>query len=394
MRWHKNRRLGILVLFSIITLFLVAACQGTDGDPGLTGSKGDPGAPGTAGSAADVGPQGEKGDPGPIGGTGSGGQEGPVGDPGATTTAAIALESDSVTTTNPTFQVWGSGFTAGDSYTAQIWDEGNQIDLTHTSSEAVTVNSDGAIGGTWSASVSAGLYTIAVTDASGIMATAPLVVEEVVTVTLTSMNSSGQNGTATLTQRGDDTVRVSITLSAGVVQSELVHIHTGQCGATLGGVVHPLGNFVTDASGNQVSGTTLTALILSTLLTDGFAINAHQKGVPSVYTACGNMLTIITLEEQNSSGQTGKATLIGRGNDTEVTVEATAGISELNHIHLGQCGEATLGGVDKGLTNTNGGSVTTIVNATLGSLRDGNHAVNLHQKGSPGVYTSCGNIPR
>ncbi|MCZ6788596.1 MAG: hypothetical protein O7D33_01410 [Chloroflexi bacterium] len=394
MRWHKNRRLGILGLFSIITLFLVAACQGSDGDAGLQGLKGDPGASGAAGSAGDVGTEGQKGDAGSRGGTGSGGSEGPTGDSGEATSAAVVLVSDSVATSNPVFQVWGSGFTAGDSYTVQIWDGANPVNLTHTSSEAVTVNSEGAIGGSWSTSVSAGLYTVAVTDASGVVATAPLVVEEVVTVTLTAMNSSGQNGTATLTQRGDDTVKVSITLSAGAVQSELVHIHSGQCGATLAGVVHPLDNFVTDASGSQVSEITLTGLILSTLLTDGFAINAHQKGVPSIYTACGNMLTIITLAEQNSSGQTGVATLIGRGNDTEVRVQATAGISELNHIHLGQCGEATLGGVDKGLTNTNGGSVTTIVNATLGSLRDGNHAINLHQKGSPGVYTSCGNIPR
>ena len=200
MRWHKNRRLGILVLFSVITLFLVAACTGSDGDAGLSGLKGDPGAPGAAGSAGDVGPQGAKGAAGPRGGAGSGGSEGPKGDPGATTSAAIVLVSDSVTTTNPAFEVWGSGFTAGDSYTAQIWDSGNQVGLTHTSSEAVTVNSDGAIGGSWSTSISPGLYTVAVTDASGVMATAPLVVEEVVTVSLTAMSSSGQNGTATLTQ--------------------------------------------------------------------------------------------------------------------------------------------------------------------------------------------------
>ena len=394
MRWHKNRQLGILVLFSIITLFLVAACQGSDGDQGSSGPKGDPGAPGALGAQGDIGPQGEKGDAGSRGGAGSGGSAGPTGDPGEATSAAIVLVSNSVSTTNPAFQVWGSGFTNGDSYSAQIWDGANPVNLTHTSSEAVTVNSDGALGGSWSTSVSAGLYTVAVTDASGIMATAPLVVEEVVTVVLTAIGSSGQNGTATLTQRGDDTVNVTITLSSGTVESELVHIHTGQCGATLAGVVHSLGNFATDASGRQVSETSITGLILSTLLTDGFAINAHQKGIPSVYTACGNMLTIITLEEQNSSGQTGKATLIGHGDTTEVTVQATGGISELNHIHTGQCGEATLGGVDHGLTNTNGGSVTTIVNATLGSLRDGDHAINLHQKGSPGVYTSCGNIPR
>ena len=393
MRWHKNRQLGILVLFSIITLFLVAACQGSDGDHGLTGLKGDPGAPGAPGAQGDVGPEGDKGDTGPRGGAGSGGSEGPTGDPGENTSAAVVLMSDSVSTTNPVFQVWGSGFTAGDSYSAQIWDGANPIDLTHTSSEAVTVSGDGAIGGRWSTSVSAGLYTVAVTDASGVMATAPLVIEEVVTVVLTAIGSSEQNGTATLTQRGNDTVNVTITLSSGTVESELVHIHTGQCGATLAGVVHSLGNFVTDASGSQVSKTDITGLILSTLLTDGFAINAHQKGIPSVYTACGNMLTIITLGEQDSSGQTGQATLIGHGDTTEVIVQATGGISELNHIHFGQCG-TTLGGVDEGLTNTNGGSVTTIVNATLESLRDGDHAINLHKEGDPSVYTSCGNIPR
>ena len=176
MRWHKNRQMGILVL-SVITLFLVAACQGADGDDGLPGLKGDPGVPGAAGSAGDVGPEGEKGDAGPRGNPGTAGSEGAKGDPGAATSAAIVLVSGSVTTTNPVFQVWGSGFTSGESYTAQIWDRGNQVNLTHTSSEAVTVNSDGAIGGSWSTSASSGLYTIAVTDARGITATAPLVVE-------------------------------------------------------------------------------------------------------------------------------------------------------------------------------------------------------------------------
>ena len=176
MRWHKNRRLGILVLFSI-ALFLVAACQGSDGDQGRTGLKGDPGAPGAPGAQGDIGSQGDKGDTGPRGGAGSGGSAGPAGDPGENTSAAVVLVSDSVSTANPVFQVSGSGFTAGDSYSAQIWDGANPVDLTHTSSEAVTVGSDGAIGGRWSTSVSAGLYTVAVTDASGVMATAPLVVE-------------------------------------------------------------------------------------------------------------------------------------------------------------------------------------------------------------------------
>jgi len=182
MRWHKNRQLGILVI-SVITLFLVAACQGSDGDTGLSGLKGDPGVPGAAGSAGDVGSEGEKGDAGPRGGAGSQGSEGPEGDSAEATTAAIVLVPNSVSTkrswanTNPAFGVWGSGFTTGDSYNVQIWDAGTPTDLIHASSEAVTVSGDGAIGGSWSTAVSAGLYTVAVTDASGVMATAPLVVE-------------------------------------------------------------------------------------------------------------------------------------------------------------------------------------------------------------------------
>jgi len=177
MRWHKNRRLGILVLFSIVTLFLVAACQGSDGDQGLTGLKGDPGAPGAPGAQGDIGAQGYTGHAGSRGGAGSEGSEGPTGDPAEATSAAIVLVSNSVTPANPVFQVSGSGFTAGDSYSAKIWDGANPVNLTHTSTEAVTVNSDGAIRGSWKTFVSAGLYTVAVTDASGVMATAPLVVE-------------------------------------------------------------------------------------------------------------------------------------------------------------------------------------------------------------------------
>ncbi len=101
----------------------------------------------------------------------------------------------------------------------------------------------------------------------------------------------------------------------------------------------------------------------------------------------------VALDEMNSSGQTGTATLKSRGGDTTtVVVEVTGGISELNHIHTGQCGTDTLLGVAYGLTNTNGGATTTVVSASLASLQDGNHAINLHEMGNPGNYTSCGNI--
>ena len=58
----------------------------------------------------------------------------------------------------------------------------------------------------------------------------------------------------------------------------------GQCD-TLGGVAHALTNFA-DGSGSSV---TLVDASLTSLLTGGFAVNAHNTGDPGVYTACGNI---------------------------------------------------------------------------------------------------------
>ena len=156
-----------------------------------------------------------------------------------------------------------------------------------------------------------------------------------------------------LAGRGSFT-NVSLNLSAGSLETELVHIHTGQClPADLGGVAHALTSF---EGGSGASVTNISAS-LSSLTTGGFAVNAHQAGDASVYTSCGNInaeadsLTI-ALGELNGSGQTGFATLSARGDQTEVVVSATAGISALAHIHEGSC--ATLGGVAHAVNDTSG----------------------------------------
>ncbi len=106
----------------------------------------------------------------------------------------------------------------------------------------------------------------------------------------------------------------------------------------------------------------------------------------------------IDLAELDDSGQSGTATLTAAGAQTEVVVAVTAAASTADepqpiHIHLGTCG-ANLGGVDHSLSGVVGGASTTTVDATLASLMDGNHAINLHKSGAEiGTYTSCGNIP-
>ena len=218
---------------------------------------------------------------------------------------------------------------------------------------------------------------------------------DVLLVALNEQNGSGQTGWAMLTANGAQT-GVSVTLAAGAVESELIHVHSGSCGNdTLGGVAYGLTNL---AGGMSV--TTVNASLAS-LRTGNFAINSHQMGNPGTYTTCGNIPTeanalTIALEEQSLSGQSGWATLTAIGSKTEVVLYLAQGAlqSEFVHIHSGQCG-ATLGGVAHGLTSFvdgAGGSVTP-VDAPLSSLRTGNFAINTHEKGNAGTYTTCGNIP-
>ncbi len=217
---------------------------------------------------------------------------------------------------------------------------------------------------------------------------------DVLLIALGEQSDSGQTGRAVLTAKGSQTV-VVVNVGLGNVESELIHIHSGSCGAdALGGVV----NGLTRIAGG-VSVTTVDATLAS-LRTGGFAINSHQKGEPSVYTTCGNIpaeadTLTVALGEQNASGQAGFATLTARGAQTEVVLSVAPGglVSELVHIHSGSCGADTLGGVVHGLTSIAGGASSTTVDATLASLRTGDLAINSHQLGSPAVYTTCGNIP-
>ncbi|MCH8297286.1 MAG: hypothetical protein IH873_04405 [Chloroflexi bacterium] len=210
-------------------------------------------------------------------------------------------------------------------------------------------------------------------------------------IILGEQSDSGQTGTAVLTGRGSFT-NVSLSLSAGTLKSELVHIHEGQClPGDLGGVVHALTSF----EGGSGASVTNVPVSLASLMTGGFAVNIHFASLASQYTSCGNIPSAgdslnIALGELNGSGQTGFATLIDRGAQTEVVVSATAGISALAHIHDGSC--QSLGGVALALSDTSGSTSSTTVDATLDSLIAGSFAVNLHDAGDASVYTSCGNV--
>lgn len=110
------------------------------------------------------------------------------------------------------------------------------------------------------------------------------VTDRAITVTLSPQNNSGMSGTAMLIPRGNQT-QVLISLSgerAGT--SEPAHIHTGQCGPTLGKIVYPLKSVEDGRSDTTVN------VALSTLTSGQFAINVHQSEQNlGTSVACGNI---------------------------------------------------------------------------------------------------------
>jgi LPXTG-motif cell wall-anchored protein len=103
------------------------------------------------------------------------------------------------------------------------------------------------------------------------------------TVSLSPENSSGVTGTATLTDMGNGRTQVvvRITPTSG---DHPAHIHSGNCGPTLGAVVYPLSNVQNGTS------TTVVDTSLADVETGGFAINLHESptNIP-LYVACGNI---------------------------------------------------------------------------------------------------------
>ena len=104
------------------------------------------------------------------------------------------------------------------------------------------------------------------------------------TVTLSPENNSGITGTATLTDMGNGQTQVSVRITP-TSGDHPAHIHSGNCGPTLGAVVYPLTNVQNGTS------TTVVETSLADVQTGGFAINLHESptNIPT-YVACGNIL--------------------------------------------------------------------------------------------------------
>jgi hypothetical protein len=117
-------------------------------------------------------------------------------------------------------------------------------------------------------------------------------------------------------------------------------------------------------------------------------------GVTSLAFAADSATT--KLSAQNSSGETGTATLTKAGdNQTKVVLEVKggpAGVSQPVHIHKGTCDKLDPKPAYPLSPVVNGKSEST-VNASLDSLEKGGYAINGHKSAQEAsTYVFCGDI--
>ncbi len=141
--------------------------------------------------------------------------------------------------------------------------------------------------------------------------------------------------------------------------------------------------------------TVLLALVLLVVAACGGDDDGETAESPApAEEAAADETVSVTLAEQNASGQSGTATLTPTGEgQLVVTVELSNPPENPQpiHIHMGTCEE--LGEVVYPLSNVEGGSSETTVDASLTELQGGGFAINAHEsEENIQNYVACGPI--
>ena len=128
-----------------------------------------------------------------------------------------------------------------------------------------------------------------------------------VTVHLTQMSNSGESGTATLTDNGNGTTTVTLSVTGEPAAADQpTHIHSGHCGQA---DFNPKPAFPLTDVKNGTSTTTVKTTLQS-LLSKPYAINSHKSAKQiTTYVLCGN----ITLAAQASASVPGSLPQTGGG---------------------------------------------------------------------------------
>lgn len=103
------------------------------------------------------------------------------------------------------------------------------------------------------------------------------------TITMMAQGSSGQSGTAVLTDNGDGTSKLTVTTTGGTdTGMQASHIHVGTCGSN-GMVMYTL------TSVSQGSSTSTVMAAYSSLTGGKYYINVHNSANLGTIQTCGNI---------------------------------------------------------------------------------------------------------
>ncbi len=128
-------------------------------------------------------------------------------------------------------------------------------------------------------------------------------------VTMTAQNGSGEDGTATITMKGDADVMVMVDLKNGTTEAQPAHIHKGSCANLDPTPAFPLTNVVSGKSETEVM------VSPAELNKGGYAINVHKSASDvKTYVSCGDITAgMMMASSGNSSAGSGTMPATGFG---------------------------------------------------------------------------------
>jgi len=107
-----------------------------------------------------------------------------------------------------------------------------------------------------------------------------------VSINLKPANGSKATGTGVITDNGDGTIKVVMTMQGLEPGDHIDHIHVGSCAAQ-GAVVFPLTNLTVDASGNAPATSTTVKTTFANATNGTYYLNVHD--LAKAGTSCGDI---------------------------------------------------------------------------------------------------------
>lgn len=130
-------------------------------------------------------------------------------------------------------------------------------------------------------------FSIAALACAGVLAAAAPAISATTEVTfpMKALNSSNEDGSATVTQEQGGGVKVVVTLKNAPADAQPTHIHIGTCGNIKAAPEYALTSVVNGTSTTEVKGVTLDQL-----LAGHYAINVHKSADDlGTYVSCGDI---------------------------------------------------------------------------------------------------------